>query len=434
MKQSVWILNSSLLIVFLISQLLLFMLQKAVPRRVSISPSIGIILEDQAAEQVHIVTIYENDLFDTYQMPIVTPVRIDDSIIAMPQPPKNIVFQVPVEKAPTFFAPLDAMLKGVIFVKDDPSSSLAIIQFKKTKEEQNYQIGDLIEDAQILKIFPNRIIIIRSNGQQETLYLREEDAINDFDAESTFLPKNVVESSSGNKYRINIDEFVKRISNLGEFINVLDLTTAYRQGKSFGCHIGKISNDSLGSILGFKADDIIIKIDGYTLDDLSNRLAIYDHIVTSTTGDIIEVEVLRGDETITNLYGLVDDASKNMSFSKQDIHKQVVKNLSLEQGHQDVVIQSQDFYAEQSQDSQIDDDSVVEIYDTSLAIPEYQISLPVMMPTIHQGTLEEFDNHKNQLMQERDKIMPVIQDIKAQERKKMLKQTNRNVIFNGIAQ
>lgn len=437
MKQSVWILNSSLLILFFISQLLLFMLQKAVPRRISISPNSGIVVEDQVIEPVNIATIYENDLFGTYEMPIVMPARIDDSITAMPKPPKNIVSQVPVEKAPTFFAPLDGVLKGVIFVKDDPANSLAIIQLKKTKEEQNYQVGDLIEDAQILKILPNRIIIIRSNGQQETLYLREEDAVHDFDAESTYLPKNVIESSSGNKYKINIDEFTKRVSNLGEFINVLDLTTAYRQGKSFGCRVGKIAKDSLGTMLGFMVDDIIVKIDGYPVDDLSNRLTIYDHILNSSSGDIIEVEVLRAGTTVTMLYGLIDYASKNATFSKQDIHKQLVEKLHVSDSTQDVIIQSEGLTPKDDKDqlneNQADEEPSIKNNET-LVIPEYNISSPMIMPVVNSETLQEVDAHNKRLIQEREKLMPTVKDLKAQDRQNMLKQTNRNVIFNGMTQ
>ena len=438
MKQSVWILNSSLLILFLISQLLLFMLQKSVPRRVSLNTNAGVVIEEPVIEPVNIATIYENDLFGTYEMPIVTPVKIDDSIVSMPKPPKNIASQVPVEKAPTFFAPLEGVLKGIIFVKDDPSSSLAIIQFKKTKEEQNYQVGDLIEDAQILKILPNRIIIIRSNGQQETLYLREEDAINDFDAQSTLVPKNIIESSSGNKYKINIDAFIKRVSNLGEFINVLDLTTAYRQGKSFGCRVGKISKDSLGSMLGFMPDDIIIKIDGYSVDNLTNRLKIYEHVLSSVTGDIIEVVVLRGDATITMLYGLVDDASKNMIFSKQDIHKQLVEKLRVsDENNDNVVIQSQESFTisdEEPVDENQLHEEISETENTSFMIPEYTVSSPMVMPVNHHEKLHEIDAHKKRLIQEREKLMPTVQDLKAQDRKNMLKQTNRNVIFNGMTQ
>src|SRR3989338_6837224 len=166
MKQPVWILNSSLLVLFFMSQLLLFMLQRVVPRRISISLGTMVVEQEQAAIPIDITKIYKEDLFGTYEEPVRLPQSVVDDVVAtMPKPPKIIIPEVPVEKTPTFFAPLDVILNGVIFVKDDPSSCIAIVQLKKTKEERNYQVGDLIEDAQILKILSNRIIIVRSNWQ-----------------------------------------------------------------------------------------------------------------------------------------------------------------------------------------------------------------------------------------------------------------------------
>ncbi len=329
MKQPVWMLNSSLLVLFCISQLLLFMMQRVVPRRVSISPGAVVVVEEQANDVIDIKTIYEHDLFNTYEPPV-TPIRsvVDDTIPAMPRAPKIIVPEIPVEKSPTFFAPLDVVLKGVIFVKDDPANCIAIVQLKKTKEERNYQVGDLIEDSQVLKILSNRIIIIRSNGQQETLYLREEDAIFDFNAQATSAPKSIIENVSDNKYTINIDEFSKKIHNLGEFINVLDLTTVYKQGKSFGCRIGRIEKDSIGSLLGLVMDDVIVKVDHYFVDDLASRLQLYDHVVQKRAGDTIEVVLYRGQDTIVLQYGLVDTLSKNITFTPQETKQKLMEELS----------------------------------------------------------------------------------------------------------
>ena len=39
--------------------------------------------------------------------------------------------------------------------------------------------GDVIEDAQLMRIFSNKVVLVRSNGQQEVLYLREKDAKTD---------------------------------------------------------------------------------------------------------------------------------------------------------------------------------------------------------------------------------------------------------------
>ncbi len=465
MKQPVWILNSSLLVLFFMSQLLLFMMQRAVPRRISISLGKMIVEQEESTDPVDIKQIYEHDLFGTYEPPIIpTKSVIEEIIAAIPKPPKVIVPEVPVEKVPTFFAPLDVILKGVIFVKNDPDNCIAIVQLKKTKEERNYQVGDLIEDAQILKILSNRIIIIRSNGQQETLYLREEDAVSDFNKEAKSIPKSVVENSSDNKYTINIDEFAQRVRNLGEFINLLDLTTVYKQGKSFGCRIGKIDKESLGSMLGLMVDDIIVKVDNYFIDDLANRIQVYDHVMQKHVGDVIEVVLYRGQDTLTFMYGLIDNVSKNVVFTPQQTHQKLLEELSKHEKsylspEEQVVIQglsdnekNQDQIDLSMQDDLVDQEAVQLNFDEKdlavhdniskekmLSTPSKSISAQiedaqVKIQSSDLQNLSESDRNQKKLMQERDKLTPTLKNMKSKDKHNMMKRSSKNVIFNGMQQ
>ncbi|MGZ6255057.1 MAG: type II secretion system protein N [Candidatus Chromulinivorax sp.] len=457
MKQPVWILNSSLLAFIFVSQFLLFTFQRVVPRKVSMAPIKTEDVQESVQQPIDITKIYEQDLFGTYEPPVLsTQSFIDEVIEPMPRPPKVIIPEIPVEKIPAFFPPLDAVLKGVIFVKDDPASCIAIVQLKKTKEERNYQVGDLIDDAQIIKILSNRIIIIRSNGQQETLYLREEDAISDF-ATEVHSGSQVVEDVSGNKYTINIDEFLKQIHNLGEFIALLDLTTVYKQGKNFGCRIGKIEPDSLGSLLGFLVDDIIVKIDNYDVDTLEHRIAVYDHIIQKHAGDTIEVVIYRGLDTLTLLYGLVDNVSKSVVFGPKQIEQKILEELARQQSDQiknnqdQVYIQSIKIEDEkinrlenrqniENQASMIQDQNFDElgvwqngtkttsiVYD--IVNNEQKINSKNMQAV---ERLHHVDDYKKRLVQEKDNLTSMLQDMKEKDQKYMKQQLPKNVIFNQV--
>lgn len=475
MKQPVWFLNSSLLIFFFMSQLLLFMLQKAIPRRISISPGRIEVEKEQNIVPVDILKIYEQDLFGTYQPPILSvEFVVDATVPPIPIPPKFIIPDVPVEKSPTFFAPLDVVLKGVIFVKDDPASCIAIVQLKKTKEEHNYQVGDLVEDAQILKILSNRIIIIRSNGQQETLYLREEDAVCDFNTEVKSEPKMIVEDSSDNKYIVNIDEFIKRVHNLGDFINLLDLTTVYKQGKSFGCRIGRIDKDSLASLLGFKTEDIIIKIDNYDIDDLVNRMQVYDHIVQKNAGEMIEVIVLRNDESLTLRYALIDTALKSMALTPAQIQNRLMEELSRHEAQSMQIIndkiiisendddevesldqevnldlmdqlEKNEHFAEQVSESvdAVNFDNLAE--DNSLDVKKIfatsnkKISSQVESKNNFSGEKSSNElafngpeQHKRKLMEEKNKLSSTVSNLRSKDKNNMMRRTSKNVISQGI--
>lgn len=463
MKQPVWVLNSSLLVLFFISQLLLFMIQRAVPRRASINPGKVEVVAEQTTVPVDIAKIYQQDLFGTYELPPIqtVPSFVEETVAAIPTPPSIIIPEVPIEKSPTFFAPLDVILKGVIFVKDDAASCIAIVQLKKTKEERNYQVGDLIEDAQILKILSNRIIIIRSNGQQETLYLREEDAISDFNTEAKSAPKTIVEDVSEDKYTVNIDEFTKRVRNLGEFINLLDLTTVYKRGKSFGCRVGRIEKESLGAMLGFVMDDIIAKVDDYYVDDLANRIQLYNHIIQKRAGDVIEVVLHRGQDVRSFQYGLVDNISKSIIFTPQQTHQKLLEELhkheSIAQQDSDnekVIIQSlfDDEKADEASMTSVEDLNVIDTtipplnFDEALWANENEKqqkttssnqSISNQIEQAHEAMqslqqAQKLDKHQKRLLQERDKLSSSLHSMKSKDKNNMMNRTSKNVIFSGI--
>lgn len=422
MRQPLWILNSSLLLIFLVGQFLLFVLQKTVPARVNIEPGSARVVEKDVISSVDIAVIYKNDLFNTYVSPQPIFDKQDDAIEAIPEMPKAIEITIPSEKTPVFFAPLDVTLKGIIFVSDDPSSSLAIIQDKKSKEEQNYQVGDLIEDAQILKILANRVIVIRSNGQQETLYLREEDAEHEFATEISYLPKDVVEHQHGNQYQINIDEFVKRIDNLGEFINLLDLTTVYRQGKSIGSRVGKISKDSLGSMLGFNYDDIILAVDTLESTDLQHRTAIYDHVLQKKAGDTITVDVERGSNHINLQYALIDSSMKKAGLTTQEILEVSDSDIKSE------VESGKDKNSDKQQVSKKSTSSNLGKEYSSASLKESKSSLP----TLDQKTLHDLEAHRKRLLAQRENMAPTLNQIEFEERRKASHGGSRNVIMDGM--
>ena len=312
------------------------------------------------------------------------------------------------------------------------------------------KIKAAIEDAQILKILSNRIIIIRSNGQQETLYLREEDAVCDFNKEAKSIPKSVIENNSNNKYTINIDEFIKRVRNLGEFINLLDLTTVYKQGKSFGCRIGKIDKDSLGFMLGLMVDDIIVKIDNYFIDDLANRIHVYDHITQKHVGDVIDVVLYRGQDVMTLQYGLIDNVSKNVVFTPQQTHQKLMAELNKHEAHylpteKPVVIQSmsQDEDDTMNPESLNFDEDFLQNNDimqqtakisSNKSISAQIENAQVKIQSSDSQNVSELQKNKQKLMQEHNKLKPTLQNMKSKDKNNMMKRSSRNVIFDKMQQ
>jgi type II secretory pathway component PulC len=317
MRQPLWAINSSLLFFGILGQLVFFFLQTPMVRRTSLEPDTIPLVNQKAVLNVDTIKIYGvNDLFATYVPSVVEPKALVPTIPVMPTAPGLIPLSIPLESPKVFIAPLPVTLKGVMYVHDRPSQSVAIIQFQDSKEEINYHSGQLINDAQILKIYPNRIIVVRSNGQRETLYLRQDDAGKDLARDSAAQIATLHIAIKSGAYQIPVTQLTKQIKGLGQFIDLLDLTTVYKKGKSIGCRVGKADKDTLAAKLGLMYDDVIQQIDGLPITDVASRILAFDHTITKQIGDTITVHIERSGKSLTLKYELIDSPdSKTLSIS-----------------------------------------------------------------------------------------------------------------------
>ena len=213
---------------------------------------------------------------------------------------------MPVETEQPLLPPLNLTLKGIMIISDD-SNNIAIIADNTTTKEKNYKVGDMLQDAQIIKIFSNRVVFIRSNGQQETLYLTEKDILND--------PLTVQEKDNWNEVThkkedgvFNIDPtmFIQIIPNLALLIDMLDITTVFKEGKSIGCRLGDIDANGFGAALGLKKYDIITKIANVPVTTLDERMHAYQEVIKLNKNDSCKIELLRNNAPITLTYTLVN--------------------------------------------------------------------------------------------------------------------------------
>lgn len=312
MRQPLWAINSSLLFFCILGQLVFLLIKTPIPRKSSLEPNAIPLVDKKALPSVDITKIYgANDLFDTYITASTLPKAIVPDIPVMPEVPSIIPLAIPVETPKVFIAPLPVILKGVMFLHDRPEQSVAIVQFQDSKEEINYHTGQLINDAQILKIYPNRIMVVRANGQKETLYLRQDDAGKDLarDTAKEIATLNIAIKSG--VYQIPVETFKHQVKGLGQFIDLLHLTTVYKKGKSIGCRVGKADKDSLGAKLGFLPDDIIQQVDDLPVTDIASRVLVFDHTVEKNIGDQIIVQIDRAGKIIHQKYELAHAAEKS---------------------------------------------------------------------------------------------------------------------------
>jgi len=334
MKSPLWILNSTLIFFILGIAIVLFITRPRYPSRTSLSMSHQALPAEVGTPVIDIAAIAEHDPFGTYGQAHIEKAVAEQPIIQPPPLPPALKQSPPLQqKAPEFLPELPVILKGII-ASPQEQSNRAIIADKKTKQEQLYKVGDVILDAEIIRIESSKVMLLRSNGQQETLFISLTDAQADplyQQAEGKFSAAVAIKKTGEYDYTIDPELFVQHVTNLAQVIDALDLTTAFDQGRAFGCRIGSIIPGSLGTLLGLREHDIILAINTTPVATTHQRLAVYQQISNMKSGDTIAVSLQREGQMINMVYTLEASSQKKHSSKAislpQSPHK-TTSNLS----------------------------------------------------------------------------------------------------------
>jgi len=319
MKHPFWILNSLFFFLLLFVVGFIYIFRYPLPEKETIELTTVALPATKEKLHINITKIYEQDIFDTYKEE--TPAIEEPELVEpLPEPPKSLPVSIPELPEPQFLDPINIKLKGIVVFNTDNSKNRAIIEDNKTKEENIYSVGESIEDARLIRILNNKIIIVRSNGQQEVLYLREEDAKNDPAYIIIDQWDDAVKKITESEYTINAKEFVNRINNLGQLVDALGLTTAYEKGVSIGCKIGKLDEKSVGPQIGLKTGDIILAVNKIPADTTENRLAIYQQITLLGNNGTIDVSIRRNnnEQKIHYTLQMADGTLKNNTSKEKE--------------------------------------------------------------------------------------------------------------------
>jgi general secretion pathway protein C len=320
MKHPFWIVNLGLLSVLLCVLLFITLSRITVPGRKSIDPTYYAPQKEHKVA-INIQKIFENDLFGTYIKELPKLHNLD-LIIPFPAPPVPQKIVAPKIIEPEFLDPVHISLMGIIVVGSNDTKNRAIIQDDKTKQENTYKVGDIIQDAQIIRIFKNKIILLRLNGQQEILYLREQDAKSDILYSNEREWDNVIRKINDFNYLISPENFVDQVHTISQFIEMLNTTTAYQQGKSIGLRIGQLTQQSLGIAMGLQKGDIVTHVNSIPTETTDERLAIYKNIISLPLDHTITIRLIRKNREIIISYTLNNFIKPHQDLSPLPAQKQ----------------------------------------------------------------------------------------------------------------
>ena len=330
MKHQLWQLNSSLLIIFiLVFGVSLLIRQK--PPSIQIRPvlpaKITEELEIQLPSEKNIISIYKNDLFDTYTEAEKPKEKLISEIPEPQLPPSTKAEPI---KTPEPIPPLEISLKGIMF-STEPQKSAAFIA-DETQKEEKYHIGNQIKDSQIIKITKNKVVILRNNGQQETLFLRKEDNLLNLPVEKRWT--DIIKKIDDENYEVDPIRFKNQINTLGQFLEIFTPATTYIKGKPFGVQISKFNKEEIGPHLGLKENDIIVSINDNNLSTPKERYQVFKEIKSLNIDDKITVKLKRLEQDTTINYNLkLLEKTPNNYFedAKAQDEKKGIFKLSKEQ-------------------------------------------------------------------------------------------------------
>lgn len=289
-----------------------------------------VVKKEERLQVINIKQIYENDLFGTYKKEV-PPIKPVIAPSPLPEPPKPQIIPTPEQQVPKFLEPLNITLKGIVVVSTGDRKNRVIISDNKTDQESMYKIGDMVFDAQLIRIFRNKIILLRANGQQEVFYLREQDAKLDPAYSSIEEWNKVVQEIAANSYRINIQEFLARVANLAQLFSFLSCSTAYKDGQSIGIQIGAIEQKSLGAFLGLRKGDVVMSINDTPATTTSNRMAIYKELIELGDGKSFTIKIQRQKKELQLSYTLYKAALSQDAVAMQEKKKDVLPSQMSEE-------------------------------------------------------------------------------------------------------
>jgi len=291
MKQQLWILNSSLLSLFVLTIIISFLLQQKPPAFRAKKIHIEEREISTAVPTVGLDTIYKYDLFGTFERKEerVSPRSL---VTEIPKPKKLTIPPPPAAPKIEFLAPLPITLKGIAFSSDEEKSISMIAD--ETKKEQIYHTGELIKDAQLIKIAQNKVVLLRSNGQHETIFLRKDEIAEEKKSETL---DQIVKKIDENNFEIDIRKFPKKIGSLGELTEILSLLTVYEEGKAIGLKVSDLNakplSAEIANALGLQQNDLITKINDESTTVQEERMEIYDSISNIKAGETITLALQR---------------------------------------------------------------------------------------------------------------------------------------------
>ncbi|MBM3894689.1 hypothetical protein FJ366_03800 [Candidatus Dependentiae bacterium] len=320
MNQHLWAVNSFLLCMLCFTLFFSLSFKQAVPR--GDSTTIPAKKKSLANPQVSLDELYgPREIFGLFEKPTEPAIKTLD-IPAAPQFSSPTPPQAPKNNLVKLAPPLSISISGIIFSPKRIDKSVAMIS-DETNKEAMYHVGDKIKDGIIIKIGQERIVILRSNGQQETFFLRKNvtlESLGGKDEPDSNSLKFGVEKGE-NKYEISKSLFCSKIQSVGDFLKEFDLSPIYKNNQISGFKICNTAQDSFAGSLGIKEGDVLTAIHEKPINDMKNRMSVYELFTNKDYPKEFTITLLRDKKELKKHLTVIEKHRMKMPSSSKDSDK-----------------------------------------------------------------------------------------------------------------
>jgi len=191
---------------------------------------------------------------------------------------------------------LRAQLRLLATVAGDEEVACAVIENIKTKIQDLYKTGDIVEGAQVVRIERNRIVLF-NRGQREVLNLYVAGGVSvpiEKSAEPVIAQKpgfaEVVTIISPTEREINKKAFLAKVGGTEAILRTVVATPYIVNGKEKGIRITGLEDLSMARYIGFENGDVIQNINGSTV---TNRRKAFQILRKVRSQSSLHIQLLR---------------------------------------------------------------------------------------------------------------------------------------------
>ncbi|UCC95468.1 MAG: hypothetical protein JSW40_01640 [Candidatus Omnitrophota bacterium] len=178
---------------------------------------------------------------------------------------------------------------------------IAYIEDLTTFTTGEYRVGDIISEAQIIKISSGKVVLLH-DGKRTVLTLEgggykfaDPDAWIDIISEENFIVSKV--------------KLAQKAQNVNQLLTEAIPVPHISGGKIKGFSLQSLKKDGILSEAGFREGDIIKSVNDEKLDNIKKPLDVYEglrSLVNQEQDPLIKVEIRRGNKTHTFTYRILN--------------------------------------------------------------------------------------------------------------------------------